>query len=42
MFDALVNGKASALAAASIFHFTQITPMDIKLYLVGRGIHVRL
>ena len=42
MCDALVNGKASALAAASIFHFTQITPMDIKLYLVGRGIHVRL
>ena len=42
MIQALVTGKASALAAASIFHFTQITPLDIKRYLLSQGISVRI
>jgi imidazole glycerol-phosphate synthase subunit HisF len=42
MLDALTKGKASALAAASIFHFTEVTPMDIKKYLVEQGIPVRI
>lgn len=42
MLDAIVNGKASALAAASVFNFTQVTPRDIKEYLSEHGIRVRL
>lgn len=42
MRDALTEGKASALAAASVFHFTEVTPRDIKRYLAGSGIPVRI
>ena len=42
MFQALIQGKASAVAAASIFHFTEQTPLEAKYYLNGRNIHVRL
>lgn len=42
MFHALTRGKASAVAAASIFHFTEQTPLGAKQYLAGRGIPVRL
>jgi cyclase len=42
MADALAEGKASAIAAASIFHFTQQTPLEAKRYLKEQGIHVRL
>ena len=38
--DALTNG-ASAVAAASLFHFTQTTPLEIKNYLGSEGIYVR-
>jgi cyclase len=40
--DALTEGGASALAAASIFHFTQATPLEAKRYLHDRGHPVRL
>jgi cyclase len=42
ILEALTKGKASALAAASIFHFTEVTPMDIKKYLAGEGVPVRI
>lgn len=42
MLQALVEGKASAVAAASIFHFTEQTPLEAKRYLSDRGIRVRL
>jgi cyclase len=42
MADALIEGKASAVAAASIFHFTQQTPLEAKRFLGEQGIHVRL
>jgi cyclase len=42
MFEALDRGKASAVAAASIFHFTQQTPIEAKKYLKKKGIPVRL
>lgn len=42
MADALIQGKASAVAAASIFHFTQQTPLEAKKYLHSKGIPVRL
>jgi len=42
MAQAVIEGKASAVAAASIFHFTQMTPLEAKKYLNGEGINVRL
>ena len=41
MWEAISKGQASAVAAASIFHFTQQTPMEAKRYLGSRGIPVR-
>ena len=43
MFQALTQqGKASAIAAASIFHFTEQTPLGAKHYLAERGVPVRV
>ena len=42
MWKAISQAGASAVAAASIFHFTQQTPLEAKRYLRGRGISVRL
>ena len=41
MLEALTTGGASAVAAASIFHFTQQTPGEAKLFLGAHGIPVR-
>lgn len=41
MHQAVRDGKADALAAASIFHFTEQTPLGAKKYLAAKGIHVR-
>jgi imidazole glycerol-phosphate synthase subunit HisF len=40
-YDAIQLGNASAVAAASIFHFTEHTPAEIKRALGKRGIPVR-
>jgi cyclase len=42
MYDALVEGKADAVLAAGIFHFGTYRIREIKEYLAGRGIPVRL
>jgi cyclase len=42
MAEVLRDGKAAAVAAASIFHFTQLTPREAKVYLKAQGFHVRL
>jgi cyclase len=42
LFDALIQGKADAVAAASIFHFTHQTPLEAKRFLKAKGINVRL
>ncbi len=42
MLQALTEAHASALAAASMFHFTQQTPREAKEYLRDRGVPVRL
>jgi imidazole glycerol-phosphate synthase subunit HisF len=42
MAQVLREGKATAIAAASIFHFTQQTPLEAKRYLQAQGFHVRL
>jgi cyclase len=42
MADVLRRGGASALSAASIYHFTEKTPREAKLYLRDHGFDVRL
>lgn len=42
MYDAIAAADVSAVAAASIFHFTQQTPMEAKQYLRSRGVAVRV
>jgi len=42
MVDAIVDGKADAVLAASIFHFGTYTIRQVKEYLAERGISVRL
>lgn len=40
--DAVIEGGADAVSAASIFHFTQYTPKDVKEEMHKAGIAVRL
>lgn len=42
MAEALREGHASAVAAASIFHFTEQTPLEAKRYLREQGFDVRI
>lgn len=41
-YDALTRGSADAVLAASLFHFNEIGIMDLKRYLVSRGVSVRM
>ena len=41
-YDALTEGKADAVLAASLFHFKELEINDLKQYLRERGISVRL
>jgi imidazole glycerol-phosphate synthase subunit HisF len=41
MAQAIKTGHASAVAAASMFHFTEQTPLEAKRYLGGLGFAVR-
>lgn len=40
--EGVVDGGASALLAASVFHFRMLTIGEVKAYLAARGISVRL
>ena len=42
LYDGLKKGRASAVLAASIFHFGELSINDVKKYLDSRGIPVRL
>ena len=42
LYKALVEGKADAVLAASIFHYGEHTVRDVKEYLAGKGIPVRI
>lgn len=42
MAEVLIEGKADAVLAASIFHFGELTVGEVKHYLASRGIPVRL
>lgn len=41
-YDALTCGKADAVLAASLFHYREMEIRDLKNYLRGKGIEVRL
>ena len=41
-YDAFTKGKADAVLAASLFHFKEIEVMDLKHYLKGQGIDIRI
>ena len=41
-YDAVEDGGADALLAASLFHFKELEICEVKRYLRGRGISVRL
>ena len=41
-YDALTEGKAYAVLAASLFHYKELEIRDLKEYLAGRGVSVRL
>lgn len=41
-YEALVDGKADAALAASLFHFREMEIMDLKRYLKQRGTEVRM
>ncbi len=42
LYDAIVGGKADAVLAASIFHFGTHRIREVKEYLAGRGVPMRL
>jgi len=42
LYDAVVTGKASAVLAASIFHFREISILQAKQYLKKRGVPVKI
>jgi imidazole glycerol-phosphate synthase subunit HisF len=42
MAQVMLDGRASAVAAASIFHFTEQTPLEAKRHLHDCGVPVRL
>jgi len=42
MAEVLLDGKADAVLAASIFHFGEYTVCDVKRFLADQGIAVRL
>ena len=41
LLEALIQGRADAVLAASIFHFRQHTVQEVKAYLKGKGVWVR-
>ena len=41
-YEALTEGKADAVLAASLFHFREMEIKDLKGYLRNKGIEVRL
>ncbi len=41
-YDALTDGKADAALAASLFHYKELEICEVKKYLRGRGVPVRL
>ncbi len=42
LYEAVVTGKASAVLAATIFHFREISISEAKQYLKKRGVPVKM
>ncbi len=42
LYEAFHDGKADAVLAASIFHYREYTVKEAKMYLIDKGIHVRI
>lgn len=42
LYEGLTEGRADAVLAASIFHYNEYTVGDVKAYLKGRGVNVRV
>jgi cyclase len=42
LYEALTEGKADAVLAASIFHYREYTIKEVKRYLAERGVCVRI
>jgi len=42
LYEGLVTGRADAVLAASMFHYREVTIPEVKRYLAGRGVPVRL
>lgn len=42
LYEGLIDGKADAVLAASIFHYREYSVVEAKRYLRGRGVNVRL
>jgi len=42
LYEGLTDGRADAVLAASIFHYNEFAVGDVKAYLKGRGVNVRL
>jgi len=42
MADVIIKGKASAVLLASLLHFRKYTIAQIKEFLKGKGIEVRM
>jgi cyclase len=42
MVEAVVEGKADAVLAASIFHYGTYRIRDVKQYMAARGLPMRL
>ena len=42
MYEALADGKADAVLAASIFHYREYTIREAKEFLKNKGLPVRL
>ena len=42
LVDGVVQGRADAVLAASIFHYGEFTVLQAKQYMAARGLEVRL
>jgi cyclase len=42
LYEGFTDGRADAVLAASIFHYNEFTVRNVKAYLRGRGVSVRL
>ncbi len=40
--EAITDGGADAVLAASLFHYKQLSVREVKAYLAGQGIPVRI